>query len=142
ATTMRLFAGLVVGPCKFPEIYVKSVLAQRQSEGRRADSKSVVVVFFPLRTASTEPLRVAPRESGTIIWLNDGNDCVLPSGASANSTMLVGPSRGTSQTLPVAEQCRDGIFQVGRHVRFGEPGNDTVTEAAPSARGRRCPENC
>jgi hypothetical protein len=36
---MRTTAGIIVNPCKFPEIYVKSISAQCQSNGRRAGLK-------------------------------------------------------------------------------------------------------
>jgi hypothetical protein len=39
ATTMRLTAGVIVSPCKIPENYVKSISAQRQTDGRRAGLK-------------------------------------------------------------------------------------------------------
>jgi hypothetical protein len=39
ATTMRTTAGAMVKPCKIPENYVKSMSAQRQTDGRRAGLK-------------------------------------------------------------------------------------------------------
>ena len=39
ATTMRTTAGVIVSPCKTPEIYVNSTSAQRQTDGRRAGLK-------------------------------------------------------------------------------------------------------
>ena len=39
ATTMRTTAGVIVNPCKIPENYVKSISAQRQTDGRRTGLK-------------------------------------------------------------------------------------------------------
>ena len=39
ATTMRTTAGVIVNPCKIPEIYVNPTSAQCQTDGRRAGLK-------------------------------------------------------------------------------------------------------
>ena len=39
ATTMRTTAGVIVNPCKIPEIYVNPISAQYQTDGRRAGLK-------------------------------------------------------------------------------------------------------
>jgi hypothetical protein len=54
ATTMRTKTGAIVDPCCFPEIYVNSISAQRQSDGRRAGLR-IRIIAGPVPLDLSQP---------------------------------------------------------------------------------------
>jgi hypothetical protein len=62
---------------------------------------------------------------------------VVPGRAAGNpASVLIGPSRGVGQTLPVFEQRLDGLSRLRVQVPFGDPGGEAVPEASPGPHRR------
>jgi hypothetical protein len=81
-------------------------------------------------------LRVNCRPLGVIARFVERDVHVVPgSGLGQPPSVLIGPRRGVGAALTFIEQSRDRGLNFRVQVLLGDPGNDPVTESAPSKGG-------
>jgi hypothetical protein len=81
-------------------------------------------------------LRIVCRLLGIVSGLIEWDVHIVPwSGLGQPPSVLIGPRRGVGDALAFIEQSRDRGLSYRVQVLLGDPGNDPVTESAPSKGG-------